>query len=198
MEIKYLSSAPLSSKADLLAIPVSGDPSKDAFLKTVNKELGDVANRVELIGKSQILRTLGGLEPSDVSSNGTLQLKGLNLSEDMPLPEWRRDVAFVPQVPALEGTPREFYKEACHYRTSQRKIKHHRKDLATEINYAFQKIRCVRHFGNINDANNLLNGENFHAKLFSSNFETHKLKNIVAALVSNFSHFIVGSHNRSS
>lgn len=40
MEIKYQSSAPLSSKADLLAIPVSGDPKKDALLKTMDKELG--------------------------------------------------------------------------------------------------------------------------------------------------------------
>jgi leucyl aminopeptidase len=40
MEIKYLSSAPLSSKANLLAIPVSGDPAKDAFIKAVDKAVG--------------------------------------------------------------------------------------------------------------------------------------------------------------
>ena len=40
MEIKYLSTAPLSSKANLLAIPVSGDPTKDAFIKAVDKKLG--------------------------------------------------------------------------------------------------------------------------------------------------------------
>lgn len=40
MEIKYQSTAALSSKADLLAIPVSGDPTKDAFIKAVDKDLG--------------------------------------------------------------------------------------------------------------------------------------------------------------
>ncbi len=40
MEIKYLSSSPLHSKADLLAIPVSGDATKDAFIKAVDKMLG--------------------------------------------------------------------------------------------------------------------------------------------------------------
>jgi len=40
MNIKYLSTAPLASKAHLLAIPVAGDPAKDALIKSIDKALG--------------------------------------------------------------------------------------------------------------------------------------------------------------
>ncbi|MCP4445889.1 MAG: leucyl aminopeptidase [Myxococcales bacterium] len=40
MEITYTSSAPLKSNADLLAIPVYGDPAEDAFVRAVDEALG--------------------------------------------------------------------------------------------------------------------------------------------------------------
>ncbi len=40
MEITYTTSAPLKSSADLLAIPVYGDPAADTFVKAVDEALG--------------------------------------------------------------------------------------------------------------------------------------------------------------
>ena len=58
------------------------------------------------MGKSQLLRTLAGLEPLDRSS---VSLFGQG-AKDMAMSTWRQQVALVPQErPTLEGTPREFF-----------------------------------------------------------------------------------------
>lgn len=84
------------------------------------------------IGKSQILRTIAGLEPLDRHS---VVIEGL-LAADVSMPEWRRRVALVPQErPALEGTPRDFYEEAARY-TSQRRGPHVNGDHKDPANIA--------------------------------------------------------------
>lgn len=69
------------------------------------------------IGKTQVLRTLAGLENLDrnsVSVHGTC-------ANNLTLPTWRRHVALVPQDrPALEESPRQSYKEALNYASQQR------------------------------------------------------------------------------
>jgi uncharacterized protein (TIGR00245 family) len=68
------------------------------------------------IGKSQILRSLAGLEAHDRSS---LVLMGASAS-DVTMPVWRRRIALVPQNrPSLDGTPREFYEQVCRYHSQQ-------------------------------------------------------------------------------
>jgi ABC-type iron transport system FetAB ATPase subunit len=73
------------------------------------------------IGKSQILRSLAGLEALDRSS---LILMGASAS-DVAMPEWRRRIALVPQNrPSLDGTPRDFYQQVCRYHSQQQKHNH--------------------------------------------------------------------------
>lgn len=58
------------------------------------------------LGKSQLLRTLVGLEEFDPKR---LTLQG-RLASDIAVPDWRSCVLMVPQdCPALNGTPRQFY-----------------------------------------------------------------------------------------
>jgi uncharacterized protein (TIGR00245 family) len=74
------------------------------------------------IGKSQILRSLAGLEALDRSS---LVLMGASAS-DVTMPVWRRRIALVPQNrPSLDGTPREFYKQVCRYHSQQQQQRNH-------------------------------------------------------------------------
>ena len=64
------------------------------------------------VGKSQILRTLAGLEPMMRNS------VWLTKHPSIELPTWRRRVALVPQDrPSLEGTPRESFDAVCNYRS---------------------------------------------------------------------------------
>lgn len=73
------------------------------------------------IGKSQILRSLAGLEDLDRSS---LFLMGASAS-DVAMPEWRRRIALVPQNrPSLDGTPRDFYQQVCRYHSQQQQQNH--------------------------------------------------------------------------
>ena len=70
------------------------------------------------IGKSQVLRTLAGLEKVD---RPFLKVAGESAKE-MSMAEWRSRVALVPQErPTLEGTPNQFYKQARQYASQKRK-----------------------------------------------------------------------------
>jgi uncharacterized protein (TIGR00245 family) len=64
------------------------------------------------VGKSQVLRSVVGLENVDRSS---VALRGVSM-QHIPMPEWRRRVALVPQDrPNLEATPQQFYDEVREY-----------------------------------------------------------------------------------
>uniref|UniRef100_A0A7S2YKE3 ABC transporter domain-containing protein n=1 Tax=Entomoneis paludosa TaxID=265537 RepID=A0A7S2YKE3_9STRA len=69
------------------------------------------------IGKSQLLRTLAGLECLDRSS---VSLYGQS-AHKMAMADWRQKVAFVPQQQgsALEGTPLEFFDRAMSFNSQQ-------------------------------------------------------------------------------
>jgi uncharacterized protein (TIGR00245 family) len=70
------------------------------------------------IGKSQVLRTLAGLEIVDRS---TIQLFDV-ASTQMSMAEWRSHVVLVPQQrPSLEGTPNEFYSQIIKYNSQSKK-----------------------------------------------------------------------------
>lgn len=70
------------------------------------------------VGKSQILRTIAGLEKVN---RHRLELNGL-VASAVPMPTWRQQIALVPQErPTLEGTPRQFFEEVRAYH-SQRLI----------------------------------------------------------------------------
>jgi uncharacterized protein (TIGR00245 family) len=70
------------------------------------------------VGKSQLLRTIAGLE--ETTSGGELYLNGTSSSQ-IHAPEFRAKVCLVPQdKPTLEGTPRMFYEEIRRF-TSQRR-----------------------------------------------------------------------------
>jgi uncharacterized protein (TIGR00245 family) len=73
------------------------------------------------VGKSQLLRTIAGLEP--VARN-TVTLEGIQASH-FGMPNWRRRVALVPQNRLLvtsssASTPRESYQEALRFRSQRR------------------------------------------------------------------------------
>ena len=71
------------------------------------------------IGKTQILRTLAGLE----HCQGEMELSGVDPSKDQKWPEWRRQVCWVSQDrTTLDGTPREFFEEIRTYHTQQRAL----------------------------------------------------------------------------
>lgn len=63
------------------------------------------------IGKSQLLRTLAGLETVDRSA------MRLSNASQMSMAEWRRRVMLISQedVSSLEGTPNEFYREVLSF-----------------------------------------------------------------------------------
>jgi putative ABC transport system ATP-binding protein len=68
------------------------------------------------VGKSQVLRSIVGLESVD---RGSVALRGVSM-QNIPLPEWRRRVALVPQDrPSLEATPQQFYDEVRDYDTAR-------------------------------------------------------------------------------
>jgi ABC-type uncharacterized transport system fused permease/ATPase subunit len=73
------------------------------------------------IGKSQILRTIAGLEPLDRSTVSVLNVSAV----DLPMPDWRQCVALVPQErpTTLEGTPRDFLNEAMRYESHRQSQK---------------------------------------------------------------------------
>lgn len=65
------------------------------------------------IGKTQVLRTLAGLERVE----GQMKLHGESC-RDLKWPEWRRNVCWVSQDrTTLDGTPRDFYAEVKRYHT---------------------------------------------------------------------------------
>ena len=67
------------------------------------------------IGKTQLLRTLVGLEHCE----GILELDGTPV-QNQDWPEWRRQVCWVSQDrPTLEGTPRAFYEEILKYHSQK-------------------------------------------------------------------------------
>lgn len=69
------------------------------------------------IGKSQVLRTVAGLEVVDREK---VALNGM-VAKSISTADWRRKVALVPQDrPALDGTPRQFYQQARKYKSQQR------------------------------------------------------------------------------
>jgi len=67
------------------------------------------------IGKTQILRTLAGLEYCE----GEMELNGVSC-HDHKWPDWRRQVCWVSQDrTTLDGTPREFFEEVQTYYSQQ-------------------------------------------------------------------------------
>lgn len=67
------------------------------------------------IGKTQILRTLAGLEHCE----GEMVLNGVSCN-DQKWPEWRRQVCWVSQDrTTLDGTPREFFEQIQTFHTQQ-------------------------------------------------------------------------------
>lgn len=71
------------------------------------------------IGKSQVLRTLAGLENVD---RRALRLFDIP-STSMSMAEWRSHVALVPQQrPSLEGTPNQFYEQVTAYASQMAKF----------------------------------------------------------------------------
>lgn len=81
------------------------------------------------VGKTQLLRTLAGLEdpqPSATEENGTaafaascLSLHGQPFAQ-FSWPEWRTQVSWMSQDrPNLDGTPRDFFEQICQYRCQQ-------------------------------------------------------------------------------
>jgi uncharacterized protein (TIGR00245 family) len=80
------------------------------------------------IGKSQVLRTLAGLEMVD---RDTIYLSTVPATQ-MSMSDWRSHVVLVPQQrPSLEGTPNDFYNQILQY-TSQRK-----KSQGSNITYVY-------------------------------------------------------------
>lgn len=69
------------------------------------------------VGKSQLLRTLAGLELLDRS---TVSLFG-RTAEEMEMSHWRKEVALVPQqqAPMMEGTPRAFITRVLSFHSQQ-------------------------------------------------------------------------------
>jgi ABC-type iron transport system FetAB ATPase subunit len=68
------------------------------------------------VGKSQVLRTICGLENFDRSS---VFLRD-ECAMEIPMPEWRRRVSLVVQDrPSLEGTPRECFYELSDYKSAR-------------------------------------------------------------------------------
>jgi ABC-type multidrug transport system ATPase subunit len=68
------------------------------------------------IGKTQILRTLAGLE----HCKGDMKLNGVSCHEDA-WPKWRSQVSWVSQDrTTLNGTPREFFDDIQNYCTQKR------------------------------------------------------------------------------
>ena len=70
------------------------------------------------IGKSQVLRTLAGLEAVDRTS---VHLRNTSAAT-MSMAEWRSHVVLVPQQrPSLEGTPNDFYDQVLQFSSQRRK-----------------------------------------------------------------------------
>jgi ABC-type bacteriocin/lantibiotic exporter with double-glycine peptidase domain len=70
------------------------------------------------IGKSQVLRTLAGLEVVDRNS---IQIFNFSAAK-MSMAEWRSHVVLVPQQrPSLEGTPNDFYDQILKFSSQRRK-----------------------------------------------------------------------------
>ena len=70
------------------------------------------------IGKTQILRTLAGLE----NIKGDMKLNGVSC-RDQKWPYWRRQVCWVSQDrTTLDGTPREFFEEIQTYRAQSKEV----------------------------------------------------------------------------
>ena len=66
------------------------------------------------IGKSQVLRTLAGLEVVDRKAIRLLDIPATQMS----MAEWRSHVVLVPQQrPSLEGTPNDFYNQLMQYKS---------------------------------------------------------------------------------
>jgi ABC-type glutathione transport system ATPase component len=122
----YLKRHPSSNKAILQAkdMPVDRTDMDITFDLHPSDRLG--IQGASGIGKSQILRTLAGLEALNrltVSIDGR---KGTELS----MPEWRRRVALVSQGrPSINITPRQFYEQAYRYKTQ-----HHRQGKPSQVN----------------------------------------------------------------
>ena len=72
------------------------------------------------IGKSQVLRTLAGLELVD---RGALHLRNISATK-VSMAEWRSYVILVPQQrPSLEGTPNDFYDQVQQFSSQRNKIR---------------------------------------------------------------------------
>lgn len=70
------------------------------------------------VGKSQVLRSIGGLEEP---AGGKLTFEGKSL-DDVDLPTFRTQVCLVPQrIPTIQGTPNMFYKEVRQFKRQQLK-----------------------------------------------------------------------------
>jgi ABC-type dipeptide/oligopeptide/nickel transport system ATPase subunit len=71
------------------------------------------------VGKSQVLRTLAGLEASDL---GCVTLSNSSLLQTS-WPQVRTQICLVPQNrPNLEGTPRQFYQDIQQYEHQRRRL----------------------------------------------------------------------------
>lgn len=99
---------------------------KNLHISRVNATLSLVAERGDRIGisgrsgvgKSQVLRTIAGLETCEA---GEIWLEGFQ-SDNFSLPEFRVKVCFVPQNrPYLEGTPNMFYEAITGFDYQQRR-----------------------------------------------------------------------------
>jgi uncharacterized protein (TIGR00245 family) len=70
------------------------------------------------VGKSQVLRTLAGLEVVDRMAIRLLDIPATQMS----MAEWRSHVVLVPQQrPSLEGTPNDFYNQLVQYQSQNKK-----------------------------------------------------------------------------
>jgi uncharacterized protein (TIGR00245 family) len=68
------------------------------------------------IGKSQVLKTLAGLEPVNRQALALLEIPATTMS----MAEWRSHVLLVPQErPSLEGTPHQFYAQVNAFASQQ-------------------------------------------------------------------------------
>lgn len=87
------------------------------------------------IGKSQVLRTLAGLELVDRNAIHLLNIPAANMS----MAEWRSHVVLVPQQrPSLEGTPNDFYEHALQFSSQRRKARQQNNTYVTPSEYGMK------------------------------------------------------------
>ena len=87
------------------------------------------------VGKTQLLRSIAGLDPIDADAGGTGQilLNGISQSEYPSLPEWRTQIIYIPQSQkGFIDTPAEFYYKVQRFQAQRNRP---RGDLPALIHY---------------------------------------------------------------